>query len=232
MIATAFLFGLLGSLHCVGMCGPIALMLPVDRQNKTNQFLQTLSYHFGRLVTYAIIGLLFGSLGKTFNLLGFQQYISIFSGLAMILVVLFPKITSHMGASKKMYSIINKVKNQLGQELKKKDSNTFFTIGFLNGFLPCGLVYMAVLGALATANYFEGMLYMFVFGLGTVPLMTLVSFAPNLNIFGSALNFKKLIPYVVVAVGILFVFRGLGLGIPFISPIPTLEIVSNSAVCH
>lgn len=232
MIATGFLFGLLGSLHCVGMCGPIALMLPVDRQNSTRQFFQTMSYHFGRLFTYAIIGLLFGSLGKTFNLLGFQQYISIFSGLLMITLVLFPRIAANSRLSKNMYSFVGKIKSKLGKELKKKDANTFFTIGFLNGFLPCGLVYMAVLGALASSNLWGGSLYMLAFGLGTIPLMTLVSYAPNMNLLGKSGNFKKIIPVLVIAVGVLFVFRGLGLGIPFLSPIPTLEMVGNVSACH
>jgi len=232
MIATGFLFGLLGSLHCVGMCGPIALMLPVDRQNSTRQFFQTMSYHFGRLFTYSIIGLLFGSLGKTFNLLGFQQYVSIFSGLLMIALVLFPRIATSSQLSKKMYGFVGKVKSRLGKELKKKDANTLFTIGFLNGFLPCGLVYMAVLGALASSNLWSGSVYMLVFGLGTIPLMTLVSYAPNLNLLGKSINFKKIIPVLVIAVGVLFVFRGLGLGIPFLSPIPTLEIADSVGACH
>jgi sulfite exporter TauE/SafE len=207
-------------------------MLPVDRQNSTRQFFQTMSYHFGRLFTYAIIGLLFGSLGKTFNLLGFQQYISIFSGLLMITLVLFPRIAANSRLSKNMYSFVGKIKSKLGKELKKKDANTLFTIGFLNGFLPCGLVYMAVLGALASSNLWGGSLYMLAFGLGTIPLMTLVSYAPNMNLLGKSGNFKKIIPVLVIAVGVLFVFRGLGLGIPFLSPIPTLEMVGNVSACH
>jgi hypothetical protein len=131
-----------------------------------------------------------------------------------------------------MYSFVGKIKSKLGKELKKKDANTLFTIGFLNGFLPCGLVYMAVLGALASSNLWGGSLYMLAFGLGTIPLMTLVSYAPNMNLLGKSVNFKKIIPVLVIAVGVLFVFRGLGLGIPFLSPIPTLEMVGNVSACH
>lgn len=169
---------------------------------------------------------------KTFNLLGFQQYISIFSGLLMITLVLFPRIAANSLLSKNMYSFVGKIKSKLGKELKKKDANTLFTIGFLNGFLPCGLVYMAVLGALASSNLWGGSLYMLAFGLGTIPLMTLVSYAPNMNLLGKSGNFKKIIPVLVIAVGVLFVFRGLGLGIPFLSPIPTLEMVGNVSACH
>ncbi|MAD96156.1 MAG: hypothetical protein CMB99_02405 [Flavobacteriaceae bacterium] len=231
MLLTALLFGLVGSLHCVGMCGPIALMLPVERKNKTKQFFQVSSYHLGRIFTYAIIGLLFGTLGKTFNLLGFQQYISIISGVLMIAIILFPRIVHQFGVSQKLTKLIFTIKNKLGSELKKKDNNTFFTLGFLNGFLPCGLVYMAVLGALASSHFLEGSLYMVLFGLGTVPLMTAITYAPNLNLFGKTLNFKKVIPVLVVFMGVLFVVRGLGLGIPFLSPIPSLEMVSHGAMC-
>ncbi len=231
MLLTALLFGLVGSLHCVGMCGPIALMLPVERQNKTKQFFQVASYHLGRIFTYAIIGLLFGTLGKTFNLLGFQQYISIISGVLMIAIILFPKMVHQFGVSQRLTKLIFTVKNKLGAELKKKDNNTFFTLGFLNGFLPCGLVYMAVLGALASSHFLEGSLYMVVFGLGTVPLMTVITYAPNLNLFGKTLNLKKVIPVLVVFMGVLFVVRGLGLGIPFLSPVPSLEMVSHGAMC-
>ena len=77
MFLSAIIFGLLGSFHCVGMCGPIAFMLPIDRKNKTKGFFQILSYHLGRLTTYSLIGLLFGFLGKGFYLFGFQQQLSI-----------------------------------------------------------------------------------------------------------------------------------------------------------
>jgi sulfite exporter TauE/SafE len=232
MYLSALIFGLLGSFHCVGMCGPIAFMLPIDRENKTKGFFQILSYHFGRLFTYSFIGLLFGFLGKGFYLFGFQQQISIIIGALMILFILFPKIFKKVNFSKSISNIIFKVKNSLGKELKKKRNDTFFTIGFLNGFLPCGLVYMAVLGALATTNAFSGSLYMFLFGLGTIPLMTAVVYLGNFTKGTFRSRVQKVIPIVVVFIGVLFILRGLGLGIPFVSPTPVLDLVSNSNACH
>lgn len=234
MILSAIVFGLLGSFHCIGMCGPIAFMLPIDRENKTKAFFQITSYHLGRLFTYSLIGLLFGLLGKGFYFFGFQQQISIIVGVSMILVIIFPKFFSKINFSKSIHKIIFKVKNALGKELKKKGNDTFFTIGFLNGFLPCGLVYMAVFGAIATTNAFSGSLYMFLFGLGTVPLMTAVVFLGNFTKGAFRKKIQKVIPIVVVFIGVLFILRGLGLGIPFVSPLePILSKAAESVTtCH
>ena len=232
MFLSAIIFGLLGSFHCVGMCGPIAFMLPIDRKNKTKGVLQILSYHLGRLLTYSLIGLLFGLLGKGFYFFGFQQQLSIIVGMSMILIILFPKFFSKVNFSKNINKIIFKVKNALGKELKKKGNDTFLTIGFLNGFLPCGLVYMAVFGALATTNALSGSLYMFLFGLGTIPLMTSVVYLGNFTKGTLRNKIQKTIPIVVVFIGVLFVLRGLGLGIPYISPGPITEVVSSTNACH
>ncbi len=233
MLLSALIFGLLGSFHCIGMCGPIAFMLPVDREKPIKRFLQILSYHLGRIFTYAIIGILFGILGKGFYLFGFQQQLSIIAGLTMILIVVFPKITKHNWLSKKMSFVILKVKSALGKELQKKKNNTFFVLGFLNGFLPCGLVYMAVLGALATPTITQASFYMILFGIGTIPLMTAFVYLGNFTKGNFRSYIQKAIPILVVCIGVLFVLRGLGLGIPFISP--NLEMNVRSAVvtgCH
>jgi sulfite exporter TauE/SafE len=233
MLFSAIIFGLLGSFHCIGMCGPIAFMLPIDRQKPVKGFLQISSYHFGRLFTYSLIGLLFGFLGKGFYLFGFQQQLSIIVGSLMIATILFPKILQKLSLSNRISTIILKVKSALGKELKKKGNDTFFTIGFLNGFLPCGLVYMAIFGALSTANAFTGSLYMFLFGLGTVPLMTSVVYLGNFTKGNFRKNIQKVIPVMVVFIGVLFIVRGLGLGIPYVSPAPISEIaVSAVKACH
>lgn len=232
MFISALIFGLVGSFHCIGMCGPIAFMLPVDRNNQVKQFFQIIIYHLGRLFTYSLIGLLFGFLGKGFYFFGFQQQLSIVVGILMILAIVLPKAFQKYNFSKQLNRFIMKVKSALGKELKKKGNDTFFAIGFLNGFLPCGLVYMAVFGALATTNALLGSLYMFIFGLGTIPLMTIVVYAGN---FANGLmrkRIQKTIPYVVVFIGVLFVLRGLGLGIPYVSPLPVTNLVNTIQGCH
>ena len=235
MLITALIFGLLGSFHCVGMCGPIAFLLPVDRNNPVKRVLQILSYHAGRLLTYGTIGLLFGFLGRRLDLFGFQQQISIVIGVLMILAILLPsKIFSTYNGSRFMYKWVGKVKNALGAALKRKSMDSFFIIGFLNGFLPCGLVYMAVFGSVAAGGTWEGGLYMVFFGFGTIPLMTTATYLGNFLNAKFKQRILKTIPVFVIIVGILFILRGLGLGIPYVSPsemVAVKEISANHS-CH
>lgn len=232
MLFTAFLFGLMGSFHCVGMCGPIAFLLPLDRNNNILRYSQLSLYHLGRLITYAFLGVLFGLMGKGLYLFGFQQQLSIIIGVFMIAIVILPDhILKRYSLSKPIYKLIGKVKSALGSQLKKKTPDTFFSIGFLNGFLPCGLVYMALLGALGEANLWRGSLYMLLFGLGTIPLMTTAIYLGNFLKGGVRRKIRKLIPVFVVLVGTLFIFRGLGLGIPYVSPKPASEIIDAQFDC-
>ena len=234
MLYTAFILGLLGSFHCIGMCGPIAFVLPLDRSSKAKMLFQTFLYHFGRLLTYSIIGLIFGLIGKGLYLAGFQQRLSILMGVILILTVVIPvKVFNQFHITKPLYKIIGKVKQQLGLYLNKKSNKSIFLIGFFNGFLPCGLVYMALIGSIATSNMFSGATYMFLFGLGTVPMMTLAVYAGNFLKVSLRNKIQKAIPVFVVIIGLLFILRGLGLGIPYISPSDAkLQISSNAAACE
>lgn len=233
MFISAFILGLLGSLHCVGMCGPIAFMLPVDHSNSVKKISQISVYHIGRLLAYGLIGLVFGILGKSFYLFGVQQQLSIAIGIIMIIIILIPyKSISKYNLSKPIHKIIAKVKSSLGKALKKKTADTFITIGFLNGFLPCGLVYMAVFGAIATGGLLEGSIYMVLFGLGTIPLMTSAIYLGKFLNQSIKQRIQKAIPVFVVLIGVLFILRGLGLGIPYISPAPVVEMASSAIECH
>ncbi len=233
MLWSAILLGLLGSFHCVGMCGPIAFMLPVDRSHSLKKIVQIFTYHFGRLLAYSLIGLAFGFVGKGLYLFGIQQQLSIAIGVLMIVIVLIPtRIFNKYNFSKPIYKLISKVKSALGQALKKKTADTFLTIGFLNGFLPCGLVYMAVFGSLASASALQGSLYMFLFGLGTIPLMTTAIYLGKFLNANIKKRIQKAIPVFVVIIGLLFIIRGLGLGIPYLSPAPVVEMVEGEMDCE
>ncbi|MDT7833358.1 sulfite exporter TauE/SafE family protein [Flavobacteriaceae bacterium S356] len=232
MLVSGFILGLFGSLHCVGMCGPIAFMLPVDRKNKWIQLWQIISYHVGRLISYGLLGMLFGLLGKSFYFFGFQQQLSIVVGAIMILSILVPSVFKKFSITKPIFAFTHKVQNRLGQELKKKRNNTFLTIGFLNGLLPCGLVYMAIFGALTMSTVTQGVFYMALFGAGTIPLMTSVVYMAKFTNRIQRKKIRKLIPVVVVCMGVLFVLRGLGLGIPYVSPEPVLDLVNTTMQCH
>ncbi|MDA6069805.1 sulfite exporter TauE/SafE family protein [Flavobacterium sp. AC] len=233
MLYSAFILGLISSLHCIGMCGPIAMMLPVDRQNEAKKVTQIITYHLGRLTAYATIGLIFGLLGKGFYLAGVQKNMSVFIGVAMILVVLIPeKVFSKYNFSKPVYRIISKIKSSLGNQFKKKTYKSLFTIGLLNGFLPCGMVYVALFGAIAMQSAGFGVLYMILFGVGTVPLMTIVVYINSLIKLPFRNKIQKAIPYVAVLIGVLFILRGLCLGIPYISPSNISMNVQETPNCH
>jgi sulfite exporter TauE/SafE len=233
MLVSALILGLLGSLHCVGMCGPIAFMLPVDRSNSFKKVSQIGIYHFGRLLAYSIIGLVFGLVGKSLYIFGIQQQLSIIIGILMIVIVILPhKTIGKYNLSKPLYKVISKVKSGLGKALKKKTADTFLTIGFLNGFLPCGLVYMAVFGAIATGSLVEGSFYMVLFGLGTIPLMTTAIYLGKFLNSTLKQRIQKAIPVFIVIIGAFFILRGLGLGIPYLSPAPIVEMASSALECH
>ena len=233
MLYTALLFGLLSSFHCIGMCGPIALMLPLDRNNQAKKVTQIITYHLGRLIAYALIGFVFGMLGKGFLLAGLQQKTSILLGIAIILVVVIPeKVLANFNFSKPIFKMISVVKSALGTQFKNKSYQSLFTIGLLNGFLPCGMVYVALFGAVAMQSPTLGVLYMIMFGLGTIPLMSSLVYLKNFMTISLRNKIQKAIPYVAVFIGTLFILRGLGLDIPYISPSNTSLFVQQQPNCY
>ena len=233
MFLSAFLLGLAGGFHCIGMCGPIAFILPIDKQSPVKMAFQTSLYHLGRLLTYSFIGLLFGLLGKGLYLAGIQQQLSIVIGVLMIAIFFIPfnKLLSFNMASP-ISKLVLQVKKKLGSYLNKKSSFSIFIIGVLNGFLPCGLVYMALIGSIAMASAYSGAFYMFLFGLGTIPLMTAAVYLGNFINIAVRNKIQKMIPVFIVIIGVLFILRGLGLGIPLISPPHESLKVVNPVECH
>lgn len=233
MLYSAFIFGLISSLHCIGMCGPIALMIPVDRTNPTKKAIQIITYHLGRLSAYACIGFIFGLVGKGFFLAGIQQRLSIFIGVAMIITMLTPeRVLANYNFSKPVYRLISKIKSSLGKQFKNKSYKSLFTIGLLNGFLPCGMVYVALFGAIAMQNVPFGILYMLLFGIGTIPMMSSVTYLNSIITVSFRNKIQKVIPYIGVVIGVLFILRGLGLGIPYVSPANMSLFVQETPNCH
>jgi len=233
MLYSAFIFGLISSLHCIGMCGPIALMIPVDRTNPAKKTTQIITYHLGRLTAYALIGLVFGLVGKGFFLAGIQQRLSVFIGVAMIITILTPeRVLANYNFSKPVYRLISKIKSSLGKQFKNKSYQSLFSIGLLNGFLPCGMVYVALFGAIAMQNVSFGILYMLLFGIGTIPMMSSVTYLNSIMTVSFRNKIQKAIPYVGVIIGILFILRGLGLGIPYVSPANMSLFIQETPNCH
>jgi len=233
MLYTAIIFGLISSLHCIGMCGPIAMMLPVDHKNPSKKALQILIYHLGRLTSYGILGLAFGLLGRGFYMAGIQQQLSIAVGVGMIVIAIVPeKVLAQYNFSKPVYRLISKIKSSLGTQFKRKTPDAFFSIGLFNGLLPCGLVYAALFGAIAMQNLGLSISYMVLFGLGTIPMMSAVVYVSSLLSMPFRSKLQKAVPIVTVVIGVLFVLRGMGLDIAYISPSNMNLFVQANANCH
>jgi sulfite exporter TauE/SafE len=219
ILISAFVLGIMGSFHCAGMCGPIAVALPLHGNTLIQKIFGGALYNMGRTITYGIMGALFGLLGQGIHLLGFQQKISVVMGALMIISVLFPALfRNQYNPDKSLFSAVGKLKKSIGKLFAVRSFQSLFFIGLLNGLLPCGLVYIAIAGAIGTGSTAEGALYMILFGLGTIPMMLGISLAGNVLGLAVRQKINKIIPVLVVVVGLLFVLRGLDLGIPYLSP--------------
>lgn len=214
-LISAILLGFLGSFHCIGMCGPIALTLPVHHLQGGKKMAGILLYNAGRVTAYMLMGLVFGWLGRQFYIGGWQQGLSIALGLLLLASVFFHRFLPRMPR----FAIWQgKVKQILGHLLAKQQFHTLFGIGFFNGFLPCGLVYIGIAGALATGDILQGALFMGAFGAGTMPAMIAVSWFGQLITLQWRTRLRRMIPVMVSLMAVLLILRGLNLGIPYISP--------------
>jgi len=219
ILISALVLGLMGSFHCAGMCGPIAIALPLHGNTVPQKIFGGTLYNVGRTITYGIMGAIFGLLGQGISMIGFQQKISVVMGAIMIISVLFPALFKNQyRLDKSWFSLVGKLKKTIGQMFSIRSFTSLFFIGLLNGLLPCGLVYMAIAGAIGTGSAVQGTLYMILFGLGTIPMLLTISVAGNMMGLALRNRINKLIPVLVVVVGILFMLRGLSLGIPYLSP--------------
>jgi sulfite exporter TauE/SafE len=218
--------GLATSFHCVGMCGPIALALPLPGQTKGQKLLGGILYNLGRTVTYMIMGLVFGMIGQGLGALGFQRWVSIITGVLMIATVFFPQLFKFdLGATRKGFSLLGQIKTGLRKLFSTKSFVSLFAIGLLNGLLPCGPLYSALIISAGTGSAINSVLFMMMFGLGTLPLLLLVSIVGNFVSSSIRNKVSKALPVLIVFIGILFILRGLELGIPYLSP--TQEKIEN-----
>lgn len=226
----AFTIGVIGSFHCVGMCGPLALALPLKDDSLLSKFTGTLLYNSGRVVTYSLFGLIVGGIGQSVSLLGFQQGLSIAAGAMILLFVILPKIfPAHFKSRNAAGLFFEKIRKTFGQLFFKKNQSTLFAIGFLNGFLPCGLVYLALAGATATGDIVRSVTFMAAFGAGTLPIMWTIAFWGNYVNVNIRQRIRKAYPYMMMLMACLLILRGMGLGIPYISP--AQDIVSKKVSC-
>lgn len=232
MYWTALFLGFVGSMHCVVMCGPIALAM-TSQQSLSRFLMSRLLYNLGRILTYALIGLLFGILGELIFLGGYQQAFSIAIGLFMIVLAMTFTRSWQGKLYQPMYRMTQGLKNRLRHWIKSTSLQGSLLLGLLNGFLPCGLVYAAVAGALATADLTSGLVYMMVFGLGTFPAMIAMALAGKILKGISFAVLNKVSTVFVFTVGCMLILRGLDLDIPYVSPaISLLYPSSDITICE
>ena len=190
-----FFIGILTSLHCVGMCGAINLVASTSKKN-------AIIYNIGRISCYTLVGFIVGLIGNVFSfnqtILGiftiFIAFLMFLMGLSMFGIFSFPKL------------------KQVNFVYKKKNA---FILGFLNGFIPCGPLSAMQLYAMSTSNPFKGTLSLFLFGLGTMPLM--LGFGLIKNVFEKHKNLiQKLMSSFIVILSMFMIIRGFSiLGINF-----------------
>lgn len=224
MLWTAFLLGLAGSLHCAGMCGPLAMALPATGGGRGGFWAGRLAYNGGRLVTYSLLGLVLGLVGKSLALAGVQRWVSIVAGV-VVLSGLWLAAEGRVGLP--MARGVLWIKRCLGGLLRHRTAPGAFLLGMVNGLLPCGLVYAAGAGAVAAGSWLEGVAYMGVFGLGTFPMMLALGLSGRALSLPWRLRLQRWVPWSIGMVGALLVLRGLSLGIPYFSP----DLVAGTC-CH
>ncbi len=215
----AITMGIVGSFHCIGMCGPIAFALPLNNDSSLAKFFGSLLYNIGRITTYSSIGFLFGLAGKGLSIVGFQQGLSVLLGASILIIMLLAKWrTVKLNVPAIFLTFGAGVRNAVGKLFLKKNFAALYLIGLLNGLLPCGLIYMAVAGAVATADPVKSALFMAAFGAGTLPVMWAVSFFGNFINMEARKTIRNLYPYIMVLMACMLILRGMGLGIGIISP--------------
>lgn len=223
--------GLFSSLHCIGMCGPLALALPLPQHSPLLRWGSVFLYHTGRLLTYGLLGLAFGLAGRRLQLAGWQQGFSILLGAGILVSGVLTLLKARRWSFPLVHKLHSSITRLNGYLWRTPQKHGFLLLGMANGLLPCVMVYMAIAAALSTGHAGYSTAFMLFFGLGTLPALAALSY------WGYRLNtavrtsFRKVIPFFMLAMGLVLVLRGLDLQIPFISP--TLPVVpSNNMSCH
>ncbi|MFZ4545443.1 MAG: sulfite exporter TauE/SafE family protein [Saprospiraceae bacterium] len=208
MLYSAFLLGFLGSFHCVGMCGPIALSLPLSPKSNFARWLGHFTYQFGKISAYVLLGILIGTLGKGISLLGFQKSYNLLLGVLLLLI--------GIGSLTGKYNILSYLeqrmvffKGKMGKFIQRFSYTSLYSIGFLNGLLPCGLVYIAILGASSFGTFSDSVLYMFFFGLGVMPSLVALSVFGHVASFSWRNKLRKIYPLTSVVLGVFLIIRSI-----------------------
>ncbi len=225
---TAFLLGLAGSLHCAGMCGPLVFALAKARPRTARESTGRVFYHLGRVAAYALLGLMLGLLGHIVAPAGFQRWLSIALGIALLAGLW---LAARIRFDAPVFRWVMLLKNSMRGLLARDSLSSQAMMGALNGLLPCGLVYVAAAGAASTVNPFTGAAYMTLFGLGTWPMMLGIHLVGQRLPLTSRLSLGNITRAAVLLMGVLLILRGMDLGIPILSP-DLSSVGEGNAHCH
>jgi sulfite exporter TauE/SafE len=212
----AFFIGLFGSMHCIGMCGPLAFAVPVTNTKWWYIVLDKVVYNIGRIVTYSFLGLIIGLIGKQLWIMGLQQGVSLASGLLIIIAAFSRLFKMRLKNNVVLSRLLTPVNRLLNYALQHHAGH--FVIGLLNGFLPCGFVYLALVGAINTSSPLASAQFMFWFGAGTFPLMLIATVSSGFIRPVLRRRINNAMPYLMVCLGFWFILRGLDINIPYLSP--------------
>jgi sulfite exporter TauE/SafE len=232
MYWVAFTLGLFGSLHCVGMCGPLAIAFCDKEEDNSLQRLQSgMSYNLGRTFTYSILGLFFGLLGSFIVVVDLQKILSIALGSLLVFsFFLSYDIDKKINGLPSVRKFYDKVRMGISNMYSKAKQYHPFTLGAANGLLPCGLVYLALAGAIASGSILNGMIFMAFFGIGTIPMMIALVFGVKLLTPNMRFKFRRVLPYVTLFFGLFLIYRGLVVGMP--EELNFWEMLKNPVLCH
>jgi len=230
-IIAGLTLGIISSMHCVGMCGPLSLALPTQYLASQKRMLAILLYQVGRVITYSALGFIFGLLGRRIYLAGFQQWFSIGMGMLILFLVAHHWIFRKRLQPQFLNSFYITVQRMMIRILNSKGMAPYLFFGIANGFLPCGMVYMALAGALVTTDIYQSVLFMAAFGLGTLPAMIAVSFLKQFIGTQTRSSFRRAVPILISVMAVILILRGMNLGIPFVSPsLPSAT--ATPVTCH
>lgn len=227
----AFLIGLGGSLHCIGMCGPLMFSSMMNNQNNSLSVADWLIYQSGRISVYVIWGILFGFIGTSARIFGWQQNISISLGIGILAILILTKLFPHLERKFSVILLTQFWKSKLSTLLQNKIKQSDFVKGILNGILPCGLVYIALAGATAVQDPIKGGVFMAIFGIGTLPLLAALLFVGNHMKMNVRRQLAKWYPVFIGLMAIMLIIRGMNLG-NFFSPtlLPGTDTIVHCAV--
>lgn len=229
ILISGFMLGAAGSLHCIGMCGPLSMVLPTDHLSQSGRLFSLFLYQLGRITTYSFLGLMAGIAGRGLYINGLQQWFSVIMGLIVLLAAVSYFLKKKLLKIDLLRPSYNTIQKLIANTMKKKSSYArFFLIGFANGMLPCGMVYVALAAALSMHHTAGSILFMVFFGMGTLPAMLFFGFGFQFLKPSVRKLFNRSVPVFMTLTGVILLLRGLNLGIPFISPVlpRTGEIIS------